>query len=99
MRKGLPLTLCLAIASPSGVAAAVSCSPKFPGARVLSAPVIGALARDWAPPNKIGTSWSLVDAKREERGGTEFVSASLVSPRGGQIPGRVFVVASEWDCE
>jgi hypothetical protein len=22
----------------------------------------------------------------------------LVNPRGGALPGRVFVIASEWDC-
>ena len=27
-----------------------------------------------------------------------FLSGVLVNPRGGVLPGRVFVIASEWDC-
>jgi hypothetical protein len=27
-----------------------------------------------------------------------FLSGVLVNPRGGVLPGPVFVIASEWDC-
>jgi hypothetical protein len=42
----------------------------------------------------IGTSWSLIEIKREGR----FLRGRLVDPRGGIQRGRVFVIASELDC-
>jgi hypothetical protein len=49
---------------------------------------------NWAPPAFIGTSWSLIEITKEG----EFLSGVLVNPRGGARPGRVFVIANEWDC-
>jgi len=49
---------------------------------------------NWAPPAFIDTSWSLIETKQEG----VFLSGVLVNPRGGALPGRVFVIASEWDC-
>ena len=48
----------------------------------------------WAPPAFIGTSWSLVEISRDGA----FLSGRLANPRGGIQAGRVFVLASEWDC-
>ena len=45
-------------------------------------------------PAFIGTSWSLIETRHEG----EFLSGVLVNPRGGVLPGRVFVIANEWDC-
>lgn len=49
---------------------------------------------NWAPPSFIGTSWSLIETRQEGI----FLSGVLVNPRGNALPGRVFVIASEWDC-
>ena len=49
---------------------------------------------NWAPPAFIGTSWSLIETRQEG----EFLTGVLVNPRGGVLPGRVFVIANEWDC-
>ncbi len=45
-------------------------------------------------PAFIGTSWSLIETRQEG----EFLSGVLVNPRGGVLPGRIYVIANEWDC-
>ena len=73
---------------------AQSCAPKATGAKILRTKNVNDVDPNWAPPAFIGTSWSLIEVKREGR----FLRGRLVDPRGGIQRGRVFVIASEWDC-
>jgi hypothetical protein len=72
---------------------AQSCAPKATGAKILRTKNVKDVDPNWAPPAFIGTSWSLIEVKREGR----FLRGQLVDPRGGIQRGRVFVIASEWD--
>src|SRR3954454_16023339 len=65
-----------------------------PTPRILRTKNVNDVDPNWAPPAFIGTSWSLIETRQEG----EFLSGVLVSPRGGALPGRVFVIANEWDC-
>ncbi len=87
----LAASLCL----PGMAHAELGCAPKSPGAKILKSANPHDVHPDWASPSQIGTSWSLVSVKRETG---EFYSGKLVSPRGGEQPGRVYVIAKEWDC-
>ena len=71
-----------------------SCAPKTNAAKILRTKNVNDVDPNWAPPAFIGTSWSLIETRHE--GG--FLSVVLVNPRGGVLPGRVFVIANEWDC-
>ena len=62
-------------------------------AKILRTKNINDVDPHWAPPAFIGTSWSLIETRQGP-----FLSGVLVNPRGGVLPGRVFVIASEWDC-
>jgi hypothetical protein len=90
---GLVACACVAACSVT-VQAAQSCAPKTTAAKILRTTNIDDVDPNWASPAHIGLSWSLIETKREGM----FVSGVLVSPRGGVQPGRVFVIASEWDC-
>ncbi|MGZ3290609.1 MAG: hypothetical protein ACXU84_18115 [Xanthobacteraceae bacterium] len=76
------------------VRAEQSCAPKTNAAKILRTKNINDVDPHWAPPAFIGTSWSLIETRQEG----PFLSGVLVNPRGGVLPGRVFVIASEWDC-
>ena len=76
------------------VRAEQSCAPKTNAAKILRSKNVNDVDPNWAPPAFIGMSWSLIETRQE--GG--FLSGVLVNPRGGALPGRVFVIASEWDC-
>jgi len=71
-----------------------SCAPKTSAAKILRTKNVNDVDPNWAPPAFIGTSWSLIETRQEG----EFLSGVLVNPRGGVLPGRVFVIANEWDC-
>ena len=71
-----------------------SCAPKTNAAKILRTKNVNDVDPNWAPPAFIGTSWSLIETRHEG----EFLSGVLVNPRGGVLPGRVFVIANEWDC-
>ena len=73
---------------------AQSCAPKATGTKILRTKNVNDVDPNWAPTAFIGTSWSLIEVKREGR----FLRGRLVDPRGGIQRGRVFVIASEWDC-
>jgi hypothetical protein len=73
---------------------AQSCAPKATGAKILRTKNVNDVDPNWAPPAFIGTSWSLIEVKREGR----FLRGRLADPRGRIQRGRVFVIASEWDC-
>ena len=90
---GLVACACVA-ASVVTVQAAQSCAPKTTAAKILRTANVNDVDPNWAPPALIGLSWSLIETKREGM----FMSGVLVSPRGGVGPGRIFVIASEWDC-
>jgi hypothetical protein len=72
-----------------------SCNPRFLGANILNSPNQSDIHPDWVPPNSIGTAWSLQNISLHG----EFYSGTIFSPRGGEQPGRVYVIASEWDCQ
>jgi hypothetical protein len=42
----------------------------------------------------VASAWSLLRVRREGR----FLSGVLATPRGSVLPGRVFVIADEWNC-
>jgi hypothetical protein len=91
----LAIVICACLpASAVTAPVAQSCAPKAPGAKILRTKNVTDVEPNWAPPAVIGTSWSLIEIKREGR----FLRGRLVNPRGGIQPGRVFVIASEWDC-
>lgn len=71
-----------------------SCAPKTNAAKILRTKNVNDVDPNWAPPAFIGTSWSLIETRQEG----EFLSGVLVNPRGGVLPGRVYVIANEWDC-
>jgi hypothetical protein len=89
------LVACAWVAACSVTAqAAQSCAPKTTAAKILRTMNVGDVDPNWAPPAHIGLSWSLIETRQEGM----FMSGVLVSPRGGVQPGRVFVIANEWDC-
>lgn len=71
------------------------CYPRRSGARILRTPDANDIHPDWRPPSAIGTAWSLIDVNNHGA----LLGGKLVSPRGGEQPGRVFVVTSEWECQ
>jgi hypothetical protein len=88
---------CLVLTLPASMAPAeesLSCAPRLNEAKILQSKDINDIHPDWRPPAYIGLSWSLTSVKREG----DFLSGVLVSPRGGSQRGRVYVMASEWDC-
>ena len=94
---GWPIALlaCASVASSSLPARAEQgCAPKTNAAKILRTKNVNDVDPNWAPPAFIGTSWSLIETRQEG----EFLSGVLVNPRGGALPGRVFVIANEWDC-
>lgn len=91
----LPLLVCASLMTSSLAARAEqSCAPKTNAAKILRTKNVNDVDPNWAPPAFIGTSWSLIETRQEG----EFLSGVLVNPRGNALPGRVFVIASEWDC-
>ena len=90
---GLAACACV-VASLITVRAEQSCAPKTNAAKILRTKNVNDVDPNWAPPAFIGLSWSLIETKQEGI----FLSGVLVNPRGGILPGRVFVIASEWDC-
>jgi hypothetical protein len=91
----LTLAACACLGAFTAAAApAQSCAPKATGAKILRSPNLNDVDPSWVPPAFIGTSWSLVEIRRDGA----FLSGRLVNPRGGVQAGRVFVLASEWDC-
>jgi hypothetical protein len=91
----LPLLVCVSLMTSSLAARAEeSCAPKTNAAKILRTKNVNDVDPNWAPPAFIGTSWSLIETRREG----VFLSGVLVNPRGSALPGRVFVIASEWDC-
>jgi hypothetical protein len=84
----------LLVSSIAPLSAEQQCVPKEAGAKILRTPNIADMHPDWMPPAAVGTSWSLARVKRER----SFLSGTLVSPRGGVQPGRVFVLPNEWNC-
>ena len=94
---GWPIALlacaCVALSS-LPARAEQSCAPKTNAAKILRTKNVNDVDPNWAPPAFIGTSWSLIETRQEG----EFLSGVLVNPRGGVLPGRVFVIANEWDC-
>jgi hypothetical protein len=94
---GWPIALlaCASVALSSLPARAEqSCAPKTNAAKILRTKNVNDVDPNWAPPAFIGTSWSLIETRQEG----EFLSGVLVNPRGGVLPGRVYVIANEWDC-
>jgi len=75
--------------------AAPRCNPKMSGARILNSPDINDVHSDWIPPNAVGTGWSLDTLTHHG----PFLSGTLYSSRGTPQPGRIYVIANEWDCE
>ena len=71
-----------------------SCAPKTNATKILRTKNVNDVDPNWAPPAFIGTSWSLIETRQEG----EFLSGVLVNPRGGVLPGRIYVIANEWDC-
>ncbi len=95
MRLGAcALAALILVGSTLATLAEESCSPKSVGAKILRSRNVADVHPDWAAPNQIGLSWSLVNVKHEGR----FLSGQLVTPRGGTMRGRVYVLADEWDC-
>jgi hypothetical protein len=93
--RSIALLACASVALSSLPARAErSCAPKTNAAKILRSKNVNDADPSWAPPAFIGTSWSLIETRQE--GG--FLSGVLVNPRGGVLPGRVFVIANEWDC-
>jgi hypothetical protein len=94
---GWPIALlacaCVALSS-LPARAEQSCAPKTNAAKILRTKNVNDVDPNWAPPAFIGTSWSLIETRQEG----EFLSGVLVNPRGGVLPGRVYVIANEWDC-
>jgi hypothetical protein len=94
---GWPMALlacaCVALSS-LPARAEQSCAPKTNAAKILRTKNVNDVDPNWAPPAFIGTSWSLIETRQEG----EFLSGVLVNPRGGALPGRVYVIANEWDC-
>ena len=91
----LPLLVCASLMTSSLAARAEqSCAPKTNAAKILRTKNVNDVDPNWAPPSFIGTSWSLIETRQEGI----FLSGVLVNPRGNALPGRVFVIASEWDC-
>jgi hypothetical protein len=94
---GWPISLlaCASVALSSlPTRAEQSCAPKTNAAKILRTKNVNDVDPNWAPPAFIGTSWSLIETRQEG----EFLSGVLVNPRGRALPGRVFVIANEWDC-
>jgi hypothetical protein len=89
------LALAILFGSASAVAAAESCAPNKVGPKILRSKNPSDIHPNWAPPNQVGMAWSLIHVRHEDR----FLGGQLVTPRGGALAGRVFVLASEWDCE
>ena len=93
---GWPIALlacaCVALSS-LPARAEQSCAPKTNAAKILRTKNVNDVDPNWAPPAFIGTSWSLIETRQEG----EFLTGVLVNPRGGVLPGRVFVIANEWD--
>jgi hypothetical protein len=73
---------CLA-AFTAAAAPAQSCAPKATGAKILRSTNVNDVDPSWAPPAFIGTSWSLVEIRRDGA----FLSGRLANPRGGFRPG------------
>jgi hypothetical protein len=91
----MALLACASVALSSFPARAEqSCAPKTNAAKILRTKNVNDVDPNWAPPAFIGTSWSLIETRQEG----EFLSGVLVNPRGRALPGRVFVIANEWDC-
>jgi hypothetical protein len=90
---GLAACACV-VASLITVRAEQSCAPKTNAAKILRTKNLNDVDLNWAPPAFIGLSWSLIETKQEGI----FLRGVLVNPRGGILPGRDFVIASEWDC-
>jgi hypothetical protein len=94
---GWPIALlacaCVALSS-LPARAEQSCAPKTTAAKILRTKNVNDVDPNWAPPAFIGTSWSLIETRQEG----EFLTGVLVNPRGRVQPGRVFVIANEWDC-
>ena len=91
----LPPLVCASLMTSSLAARAEqSCAPKTNAAKILRTKNVNDVDPNWAPPSFIGTSWSLIETRQEG----VFLSGVLVNPRGNALPGRVFVIASEWDC-
>ena len=84
----------LLMASPLPARTEQSCAPKTNAAKILRTKNVHDVDPNWAPPAFIGISWSLIGTRQEG----EFLSGVLVNPRGGALPGRVYVIANEWDC-
>lgn len=93
--SSIALLACASLALSSlAVRAQQSCAPKTNAAKILRSKNMNDVDPSWAPPAFIGISWSLIKTRQEGA----FLSGVLVNPRGGVLPGRVFVIASEWDC-
>ena len=91
----LPPLVCASLMTSSLAARAEqSCAPKTNAAKILRTKNVNDVDPTWALPSFIGTSWSLIETRQEGI----FLSGVLVNPRGNALPGRVFVIASEWDC-
>lgn len=89
------LVACAYVVTPAlTVHAEQSCAPETNAAKILRTKNVNDVDPNWAPPAFIGTSWSLIETRQEG----EFLSGVLVNPRGSTLPGRVFVIANEWDC-
>ncbi len=88
--SGLSLSGCLPV---EAVYADVTCSPKIVGAKVLASENTQDTHSEWIG-SQIGLSWSLMKVIPQG----EFMSGTLVTPRGGQMKYKVYVLNSEWKC-
>jgi hypothetical protein len=84
----LPLLVCASLMTSALAAPAEqNCAPKTNAAKILRTKNVNDVDPNWAPP-------ALIETRQEG----EFLSGVLVNRRGNALPGRVFVIASEWDC-
>jgi hypothetical protein len=95
LRRGALAAAILIGSATLAAAADESCSPVRAGVKILRSKNASDIHPNWRPPNQIGMAWSLIEVRHEGM----FLSGQLVSPRGGTLPGRVYVLADEWECE
>ncbi len=85
-------------ASPAN-ADGMACTAKTGAAKILKSPKQADAHPLWPTAAHGGSSLTIVDGEEAKGdGAVPYISGSLVSPRDGAIPGKVFIIASEWEC-
>ena len=89
-----------ASATPQVESVNLSCSPKDSTARVLQSPAPNDTHPDWTGESQLGTAWELrAHGRVKDDMGVRYLFGEIVSPRGGIISARAFVIEKEWTCE